>query len=297
MLRACAARRCALLHLFAPRDRAYTRRRDHASSFASRRAGDVRRDVVARTEQILTRGVEAGEARDSDLLERARRGDSAAFAALIRRHDKYLYRVVRSVLADGHEAEDALQETYVRAFTRLGGFRGGAEFRTWLTRVALNEAVRRRRRMRATLELGALHAAQERSRRPLAAFADRGPDPERATARAQMRRILERAIDALPVAFRTVLVLRDVEEVSTKNTAQLLGLREETVKTRLHRARRILRETLGEQFAAALKDVFPFERPRCDELVRRVLAALKLPLRTNTLASTPSPKRPVRLSG
>ena len=216
-------------------------------------------------------------ARDSELLERARQGDASAFDMLIRRHDKHLYRIARSVLSDDAEAEDAVQETFIRAFTGLRNFRGAASLRTWLTRIVLNEAIRRRRRP-SMVELGALHAAQERTRRPAhsAALRAREQDPERAAAQGQIRKMLEKAIDSLPAAFRIVFVMRDVEEFSTAETATLLGLQEETVKTRLHRARRMLRESLGEQLAAALNDVFPFERPRCDALVKRLLHQLGL---------------------
>ena len=216
-------------------------------------------------------------ARDSELLERARQGDASAFDMLIRRHDKHLYRIARSVLPDDAEAEDAVQETFIRAFTGLRNFRGAASLRTWLTRIVLNEAIRRRRRP-SMVELGALHAAQERTRRPAhsAALRAREQDPERAAAQGQIRKMLEKAIDSLPAAFRIVFVMRDVEEFSTAETATLLGLQVETVKTRLHRARRMLRESLGEQLAAALNDVFPFERPRCDALVKRLLHQLGL---------------------
>ena len=215
-------------------------------------------------------------ARDSELLERARQGDASAFDMLIRRHDKHLYRIARSVLPDDAEAEDAVQEAFIRAFTGLRNFRGSASLRTWLTRIVLNEAIRRRGRRPSMVELGALHAAQERTRRPAhsAALRAREQDPERAAAQGQIRKMLEKAIDSLPAAFRIVFVMRDVEEFSTAETATLLGLQEETVKTRLHRARRMLRESLGEQLAAALKDVFPFERPRCDALVKRLLHQL-----------------------
>src|SRR5215204_1186825 len=217
------------------------------------------------------------EPTDKELLERARKGNAAALRTLIRRHDKYLYRVVRSVLADDNEAEDVIQETFIRAFRGLENFRGDANIRTWLTRIALNEAVRRRRRQRSTVDLGELHARHDRDPQQTFASSWRAPDsdPERAAARSQMRQILERAIDGLPAAFRTVLILRDVEELSVQQTAKLLGIRSETVRTRLHRARRLLREKLGAEFASALKDVFPFERPRCDALVDRVIEQLK----------------------
>jgi RNA polymerase sigma-70 factor, ECF subfamily len=126
------------------------------------------------------------------------------------------------------------------------------------------------------VDLDALHAAQARTRRPLhsSSLTARDPDPERMAALSQIRKMLEKAIDNLPVVFRVVFVMRDVEEISIRDTAKLLGIREETVKTRLHRARRMLRDSLGEQLAPTLKDVFPFDKPRCDALVQRLLDQL-----------------------
>jgi RNA polymerase sigma-70 factor, ECF subfamily len=215
------------------------------------------------------------EASDSELLEGARRGEPTAFRTLVRRHDRYLYRVARSVLQDDQEAEDVVQQTYLQAFTKLVDFRGEASLRTWLTRITLNEAIRRRRQQRSVVGLSAVDTAQERVRSHNYLWPLTTPTPESAAARSQIRRILEQAIDGLPVAFRTVLILRDVEEVSVEQTA-VLGLQPETVRTRLHRARRMLREKLGEQLASALKDVFPFDQPRCDELVRRLCDQLGL---------------------
>ena len=126
------------------------------------------------------------------------------------------------------------------------------------------------------IDLGALHTAQELTRRPLhgPSLTARDTDPERAAAHSQIRKMLEKAIDNLPVAFRVVFVMRDVEEIGIRDTAKLLGIREETIKTRLHRARRMLRNSLGEQLASTLKDVFPFDKPRCDALVQRLLDQL-----------------------
>lgn len=216
------------------------------------------------------------EPSDAELLRLAREGDPAAFRILIRRHDRYLYRIARSVLLDDHEAEDVVQETYVRAFTRLVDFRGDASLSTWLTRIALNEALQRYRQRRRIVSLDILDSASG----PPVAQIRQSPmiapdqDPERATAQHQIRTLLERAIDDLPEAFRTVFVMRDIEEASTEETASVLGIRPPTVKTRLHRARRMLREALGEQVGAALKDAFPFDKPRCDRLVKKVLDQL-----------------------
>jgi RNA polymerase sigma-70 factor (ECF subfamily) len=217
-----------------------------------------------------------GEPSDGELLRFARDGDPTAFRILIRRHDRHLYRIARSVLLDDHEAEDAVQETYVLAFTRLVDFRGDASLSTWLTRIALNEALKRRRRRRRTVDLDVIDAARDGAdmqnyRSPMIAP---DQDPERATAQHQLRRFLERAIDDLPETFRTVFVMRDIEQASTEETASVLGIRQQTVKTRLHRARRMLRAALGEHVGAALKDAFPFDKPSCDRLVKKVLNQL-----------------------
>jgi RNA polymerase sigma-70 factor, ECF subfamily len=205
------------------------------------------------------------------LLERAREGHPDAFRTLVRRHDRYLYRVARSLLRDDDEAEDVVQQTFLQAYINFVDFRGEANLRTWLTRIALNDALSRRRRQRSTVELSQLDTARERARSDILLFSLTNSTPEHAAARSQIREILEREIDHLPPAFRTVLILRDVEEASVDETANVLGIKPETVRTRLHRARRMLRDRLGEQFAAVLKDVFPFERPRCDALVRKLL--------------------------
>jgi RNA polymerase sigma-70 factor (ECF subfamily) len=236
----------------------------------------VELEHLAGNASVASKDLDVPAPHDRELLERARQGDAAAFGMLIRRHDKHLYRIARSVLPNDQEAEDAVQETLIRAFTGLRNFRADSSLRTWLTRIVLNEAIRRRRKGRSMIELDALHGAQERIRRPAHSSSLTAPesDPERATARSQIRKMVEKAIDELPPAFRIVFVMRDVEEISTADTAALLEIPQETVKTRLHRARRMLRESLGAQLAAALKDVFPFERPRCDALVERLTKRL-----------------------
>ena len=211
------------------------------------------------------------EAGEEELLERARQGQPDAFSTLVRRHDRYLYRVARSVLRDDDEAEDVVQQTFLQAFVNLVDFRGEANLRTWLTRIALNDALQRQRRQRSMVELDQLDTAQERVRSDLVLSSLTSPTPEQAAARNQVRETLERAIDDLPPAFRIVLIMRDVEEASVDETANALAIKPQTVRTRLHRARRMLRDSLGEQFTAVLKDVFPFERPRCDALVRKLL--------------------------
>jgi RNA polymerase sigma-70 factor (ECF subfamily) len=174
-------------------------------------------------------------------------------------------------LVDNQEAEDVVQETFVKAFRHLQGFRGSAKLSTWLTRIALNDAIRRRRRRRDLVGLNALETQGE----PVGLAASE-QDPEKTAAQRQIRKVLEQAIDNLPESLRPVLVMRDVEELSTAETARLLGLQSGTVKTRLHRARRMLRDALGDEIRATLKDVFPFEKERCDHLVERLLIQVDL---------------------
>src|SRR5262245_59155471 len=216
------------------------------------------------------------EASDSELLERARQGDADAFSALVRRHDRYLYRITRSILRDDHEAEDLVQQTYLKAFTKIVGFRGEASLRTWLTRIARNEALRRKRRQRSLVDLGAIDTARERVRSQIYLSPLTQATPEGEVARIQIRRMLERAIDDLPTAYRTVFIMRDVEEATVEETANVLGIKTETVRTRLHRARNMLRERLGEQLAAVLTDVIPLGRSRCTALVESLAAKVGL---------------------
>lgn len=213
---------------------------------------------------------------DTDLVTLMRRGDEAAFAIVIQRHNRRLFRVARSVIRDDAEAEDVVQEAYVRAFRNLDGFRGEARLSTWLTRIALNEALDRMRRRRPNVPLTAIDDAgggQESSLMSLFTGAA-AADPERSASRAEIRRLVEDAIDALPSAFRTVFVLREIEGMSIEETASELDLKPETVKTRLHRARRQLRSALEDTLAAALNDAFPFDGARCTKMAERVLARL-----------------------
>ena len=216
---------------------------------------------------------------DEELLVRARLRDEKAVRALTLRYNRRLYRVARSILRNDSEAEDVVQETYVRAFTALDLFRGESGFGTWLTRIAMNEALGRLRRQRPTVDWdshGEDRIQAEIIQFPGSAAAN---DPERTMARSEIRDVLERSIDDLPDPFRLVFVARVVEGMNVEETAELLGLRPETVKTRLHRARRLLRDTLEGQLGPALTDTFPFDGRRCERLtemvVRRVCAPAK----------------------
>jgi RNA polymerase sigma-70 factor, ECF subfamily len=216
---------------------------------------------------------------DGALVERARQRDGAAVRLIMQRHNRRLYRVARSILNDDAEAEDVVQEAYVRAFTHLDGFRGEAQLSTWLTRIALNEALGRLRRRRTTVGLKDIDAISDQGEARVIYLpsARQDSDPEAAAARTQVRRLLERAVDQLPNSFRMVFVLRDIEEMSVEETASHLGLRPETVKTRLHRARRLLREALNKTLASALTDVFPCAGVRCARITGVVLERLGLP--------------------
>jgi RNA polymerase sigma-70 factor, ECF subfamily len=216
---------------------------------------------------------------DGALVERARQRDGAAVRLIMQRHNRHLYRVARSVLHDDAEAEDVVQETYVRAFTHLDGYRGEAQLSTWLTRIALNEALGRLRRRRITVGLKDIDAINDQGEARVIYLrsARQDSDPEAAAARGEVRRLLERAVDQLPDHFRVVFILRDIEEMSVEETASHLGLRPETVKTRLHRARRLLREALNKTLASALTDVFPCAGARCARIADAVLERLGLP--------------------
>jgi RNA polymerase sigma-70 factor (ECF subfamily) len=202
-------------------------------------------------------------ASEEALVTRLRAGEPEAFEQVMRRHNGRLFRVTRSILSDDSDAEEALQEAYIRAFSGIAGFKGEASLATWLTRIAINEALVRLRRRRETTpldeELG---------------LADPRPSPEQDAARRELRGLVERALDSLPAAVRAVFVLRALEQMSVEETAAALGIRKETVKTRFFRARRHLREELGAELAAAFGHSFPFAGARCDRLVAAVLRRL-----------------------
>lgn len=211
---------------------------------------------------------------DETLVRLARARDEAAVRTLTRRYNRRLFRVARSILRNDGEAEDVVQETYVRAFTGLDMFRGDASFSTWLTRIAMNEALGRLRRRRPTVDwesYGENRTQAEIINFPLSAASS---DPERTMAHGEIRAVLERAIDELPDSFRAVFVARIIEGMSVEETADLFGLRTETVKTRLHRARMQLRDTLEEQLGPALTETFPFGGRRCERMTEAVVRRL-----------------------
>jgi RNA polymerase sigma-70 factor (ECF subfamily) len=209
---------------------------------------------------------------DLDLVRRIREGDARAMEPLMRRHNRALYRTARAILRDDADAEDAVQEAYIQAFRHLDRFRGESTVSTWLVRIAANEALMRRRRNVRRSEMFASNADDEGF--PMEEIvADEHADPEREALGAEMRRLLERRIDALPELYRTVFMLRAVEELSVEETAAALALPEATVRTRYFRARALLRASLEHDMDHALGDVFAFDGERCDRIVARVLEA------------------------
>ena len=225
---------------------------------------------------------------DAELVQLAQQRDGAAFWLIMKRHNQRLYRVAHSVLVDDAEAEDVVEEAYVRAFAHLSEFRGEARLSTWLTRIVLNESLvrRQRRHMVEARTAEALHDPADAS--ILTPSSARGANPEAAAALTEIRLLLEKAVDRLPEGFRVVFVMRDIEEMSTEETALHLGLRPQTVKTRLHRARRLLREELRDKLAAVFTDTFPFAGARCDRFIQSVLDRLGISLLHNaaSLAQT-----------
>lgn len=202
---------------------------------------------------------------DEEIVRRILSGEQPLFEVIMRRYNQRLYRTARAVLRDEAEAEDVMQDAYVRAYSHLRDFRGEtASFGGWLTRIAVNEALARLRRRKRTESFD----DNESSEDGMTATSERSP--ERQASDGELRGAIEHAIDKLPESFRTVFVLRHVEELTTLETAECLGIPEDTVKTRLHRARGLLRRSLSSRIDQASRGAFVFERPRCDRVIARV---------------------------
>lgn len=217
-----------------------------------------------------------GELGEVELVRCAQRGDREAFRAIMQRGNQRLFRIARGVMRDDVEAEDVVQEAYVRAFAKIAAFRGDSSIFTWLTRILLNEAYGRLRQRRNMVGLDQIEAAQSGGAHVIMfPSTDPAASPEADAAKAQVRRLIEAAIDDLPEAFRIVFIMRDVEDCSVVETAEALGLLPETVKTRLHRARTRLRAALRDTLAATMTEAFPFLGSRCERITEAVLARLK----------------------
>lgn len=211
---------------------------------------------------------------DPELAARAIRGDAGAFEAIMRRYNQVLFRTARSVLRSDEETEDALQDAYLSAWRALGSYRAEAKLSTWLVRIVLNEALGRVRKRHGNvvpldMVLGQVMSEEEA---PMEANPEENPDI--AAGRAQLRRLIESKIDQLPAQFRTIFMLRAVQEWTVEEIAAALGIPEPTVRTRFFRARGLLRESLSRDIDTGLEDAFSFDGARCDRIVARVLADL-----------------------
>jgi RNA polymerase sigma-70 factor (ECF subfamily) len=209
----------------------------------------------------------AAELSDEQVVERVLAGDTALFEIIMRRYNHRLYRVALAITRNDGEAEDILQETYVRAYQHLEQFAGRATFSTWLTRIAVHEAISRSNRQRR-FEHGVDDANSEGSL--MDQIASERPSPEDNVSNSEAARLLEQAVHTLPEMYRTIFMMRDVEELSTAETAELLELSEENVKTRLHRARAMLRRDLYQRAGATSSIAFQFHATRCNHVVKMV---------------------------
>ena len=213
---------------------------------------------------------------DAELVARARARDEAAIRLIMQANNRRLYRLARGILRNDSEAEDVVQETYVRAFTHLDGFRGDSSLATWLARIAMNEALGRLRRQRPSVDLGTLAPGVLEAQIiqfPLSAPSE---DPEKSMAQREIQHVVEHAIDELPEAFRIVFITRVIEGMNVEETADILGLKPETVKTRLHRARTMLRDNVEKKIGPVVMEAFPFAGKRCERLTDAVLRRLGL---------------------
>ena len=212
-----------------------------------------------------------GASAELDLVRRALARDGNAFRAIMQTHNRRLYRIARSVVRNNGEAEDVLQEAYLRAFAHLDTFRGESSLATWLSRIVINEALARLRKKRRA-SAAAMTLVQDAEIIPFPN--QRNDDPERTMAQRQILQLIEQATDHLPDLYRTVFVARVIEGLSVEETASLLAIRPETVKTRLHRARNLVRRQLDDQIGPVMLDAFPFAGRRCERLTSNVMQQL-----------------------
>jgi RNA polymerase sigma-70 factor (ECF subfamily) len=207
---------------------------------------------------------------DEEVIERVQAGETALFEVIMRRYNRRLYRISRSILGDDAEAEDVTQDAYVRAYLHLGQFDHRAKFSTWLTRIAVHEALARARRRQRIVEIDAASESMEGRMK----LESKVPSPEQEVLTNTIRIMLEGAVDKLPETYRSVFMLREVEGMTTAETADCLDLSEEAVKVRLHRARSLLRKAIYAQTGAATASAFQFMGARCDRLVSAVMARI-----------------------
>ena len=214
--------------------------------------------------------VSANALTDDEVIERVKAGETALFEVIMRRYNQRLYRVARSILGNDAEAEDVTQDAYVRSYMHLSQFDGRAKFSTWLTRIAVHEALARARKRQKMVEIDAAESMEGPMK-----LESRAPSPEQEVLTHTMRIVLERAVERLPENYRSVFMLREVEGLSTAETAECLDLSEESVKVRLHRARSLMRKDIYAQTGAATASAFQFMGARCDRMVAAVLERIQ----------------------
>jgi len=208
------------------------------------------------------------ETSDEELVERVRQGDRLAFELLMRRNNRRVYRAVRAVLREGADVEEVMQQTYTLAFTHLDQFQGHARWSTWVCRIAFNEALARVRQRGRFVSIEASEGTvPEAWRSPT-------PDPERQLRARELGRLVEETIDGMPDIYRSVMIFREIEGLTTLETAAILEVEENVVKTRLHRARALLRDGIERRIGQQVDDAYAFEARRCDRVVAAVLARL-----------------------
>jgi len=208
---------------------------------------------------------------DQEIVERVKAGETALFEAIMRRYNQRLFRVARSILGNDGEAEDVTQDAYVRAYMHLDQFEGRAQFSTWLTKIAVHEALARLRARRRLVEIDATSGSAEDAMN----LESRAPSPEQEVLTNTIRMVLETAVDTLPETYRSVFMLREVEGMSTSETADCLDLSDDAVKVRLHRARSLLRKHIFAQTGAATSVAFQFLGARCDRMVATVMERIQ----------------------
>jgi RNA polymerase sigma-70 factor (ECF subfamily) len=209
---------------------------------------------------------------DEGIVTRVLAGETAMFEIIMRRHNQRLYRVARAILRNDGEAEDVMQDAYVRAYEHLDQFAGKAKFSTWLTRIAVHEALARQSRGNRYQDL---EPTSEREGDPMDRFASLTSNPEQQASNSEIRRLLEEAVEKLPDTYRTIFMLRDVEEMSTTDAADVLEITEQNVKVRLHRARALLRKSLYTRAGMERKEAFNFHAVRCDRVVKNVFERIQ----------------------
>lgn len=214
---------------------------------------------------------------ERELVRRSLARDDQAFRIIMSRYNRRLYRIARGIVRNDSDAEDIVQEAYVKAFMHLANFRGESSLATWLSRITINEALGRLRRKRTLKEVSRVE--DQRTEAEIIPFPQMttNEDPEKTMAQRQILQLVEQATDNLPENFRLVFVTRVIEGMNVEETAEILGIPPETVKTRLHRARKLVREQLDKQIGPVLMDAFPFAGKRCERVTEAVLRRLGFP--------------------